>query len=152
MDFFFDQIKRADNFNELKSRRLQAISNLKPLLNQNEILNEKKKQELLLKCQQMSSKMPQIISMLQKTKQNNDIKTAVNCVKYLADLLSILDVYNTSDDRLKIAEFIWGGLFKKIDDYGIAPDIISFVKENDHQLQYQVRKKNIYILYCFFMI
>ena len=138
MNFFFDSIQKANNFDILKKKRLQVSTNLTPqLITQQQQLNENFKLDALNKCQKMAEKLSQTISAMDQAVGSNDVKTCTKCVAQISDCLSILSVYSSDDDRLKIAEFIVGVLFRKIDAF-VAKRIVLFLKENNKPLQFQV--------------
>eukprot|EP01084_Bolivina_argentea_P295624 509006_1 len=134
---FFLQHKKCDNWDQLRQRRLQIASSIKSTSTKQEIMDENKKNENLNKCKQMCVKMPDIVSELHQSVGANDITKATECVKSLADILSICNVFNSPQDRLNIAEFL-ATLFRRIRDSNVSKKIIGFLSEDQApQLQYQ---------------
>ena len=67
-------------------------------------MDQNKKNEALTRCKVMS-KMPDVVSSLHHSVGANDIEKTTECVQFLADILSILDICTSPHDRLSIAGF-----------------------------------------------
>lgn len=141
---FFLKFKKCDNWHQLQQRRLQIASSIQSSLTEQEIFDQTKKSEALEKSKMMFSKIGDVISSLFQSIGSNDIKKTTDCVQYVADILSILDVYDIGD-RLSIAEFL-ATLFRRIRDGNISKKIIGFLHEENVDLQYQSAR--FVCLYC----
>eukprot|EP01083_Nonionella_stella_P025014 68893_1 len=138
-DFFLSH-KKCDNWEHLRQRRLQIASSIQSSVAEvtpQDIMDQNKKREQLGKCKGMCTKMPEVVSSLHHSIGANDIKKTTECVQYLADILSIVNIYKTEQDRLSIAEFL-ATLFRRIRDSAVAKVIIGFLCEAEApSLQYQ---------------
>ena len=134
---FFLKFKKSDNWSQLQQRRLQIHSSISTSLTEAEMMDQKKKEESLQQCKSMVLTMPNVVASLHRSLGANDIGKATESVQKLADILSILNVYNTRQERLQIAEFL-ATLFRKIRDSNVSKQIIGFLNEKEvPQLQYQ---------------
>ena len=97
---FFLQFSKSNNWKQIQARRLQIsskIQNVQSSLTEAQLIDQKKKQDALQQCRRMVSNLSNIIETLHHTVGSNDCNKAIECVKVLADTLSIMKVFHTPD-------------------------------------------------------
>lgn len=77
----------------------------------------------------------------------NDIVQTTECVKHLADTLSILKLYERPEDRLQIAGIL-SNIFRSLRDSKASTVIIKFIATEDLVPELQFQSCRYLVYYC----
>lgn len=97
---FFLQFRKSEDWKQKQARRLSISSKIQSVqasLTEQQIIDQKLKQESLKKCEKMSQNFPNAIASLHQYVGANDFQKTTECVKYLADTLSIMKVFHSQE-------------------------------------------------------